>query len=306
LGSLVEFRGAVRPTNARGTSLAYWSLGSAVVALIALLLLLCSPNPSPASQLDTFLFTYLGLGIAAIVLGHLALSKIKQNRSIDGLRAACSGLWLGYIVVIGPLLAFLGPRPGSHLKEGGFRTKAMSNCRMIITALRLYADDHNGKHPDASLPQAHSSNAVFRQMFVEGQVDSEMIFGCPGSKCGNPDGNIGTAPDYREAVQPGENHWAMTKGLTTASDGSIPLVFENPADATWPPKWSPDLAGTGKPGRTWSGGRVIIGFNDGSVALLPLESSKGEHVGLKPKVDGTPVFPLGDATLTLSVLDAEK
>ena len=51
------------------------------------------------------------------------------------------------------------------------------------------------------------------------------------------------------------------------------------------------LAGTGKPGRTWKGGKVIIGFNDGSVSVLALESAKGNHVGLKPKADGKPVFP---------------
>lgn len=83
----------------------------------------------------------------------------------------------------------------------------------------------------------------------------------------------------------------MTKGLTDHGDESIPLVYESPADATWPPKWNPDYAGTDKPGRTLCGGKVIIGFNDGSVSALPLESAKGMNIGLRPHPDGTPIFP---------------
>ena len=128
-------------------------------------------------------------------------------------------------------------------------------------------------------------------MFKNGVADSEAIFGCPNSELGNPDGNIGTAPDCNEAVKPGENHWAMTKGLKDSDAGNIPLIYENPSEATWPPKWNPSLIGTDKPGRPWSAGKVIVGFNDGTVEALPLESTTGTSVGLRPRADGTPIFP---------------
>lgn len=72
----------------------------------------------------------------------------------------------------------------------------------------------------------------------------------------------------------------------------MPLIFENPSEATWPPKWNADLAMQPKPGRSWSKGRIIVGFHDGSVELLPLESDHGTSVGLKPRADGTPIFPI--------------
>ena len=43
----------------------------------------------------------------------------------------------------------------------------------------------------------------------------------------------------------------------------MPLVFENPIAAGWPPQWNADAAGKPVQGRAWSGGKVIIGKNDG-------------------------------------------
>src|SRR5207253_1916843 len=92
----------------------------------------------------------------------------------------------------------------------------------------------------------------------------EIIFGSPKSVF-VPDGKIGVKPGFADALKASENHWAFTKGLDDSSPGNIPLVFENPSDASWPPKWDPDSAATKKPGRTWNGGKVIIGYNDSSV-----------------------------------------
>ena len=55
----------------------------------------------------------------------------------------------------------------------------------------------------------------------------------------------------------------------------MPLVFENPASNSWPPLWNADMAGKIAPGRTWTGGRIIIGRNDGSVAVEVLADTKG-------------------------------
>ncbi|MEI6535563.1 MAG: hypothetical protein WCN98_09510 [Verrucomicrobiaceae bacterium] len=182
----------------------------------------------------------------------------------------------------------------------------MSNCKQIITTLKLYSADCNGNYPEYDLPNARTSNDVFRLLFKAGVADSETIFGCPLSGDGNYDGNIGDAPDYPEALKAGENHWAMTKGLTDSTSGKIPVVFESPADATWPPKWNADAAGTTKKGCAWKNGKVVIGFNDGSVEALPLESTKGDHVGLRPRADGTPIFPDPPPGQKYDVLDVAR
>jgi len=192
------------------------------------------------------------------------------------------------------------------MREKGLQTVGINNCRAIIVGMRLYsADNPDDAIPGAPLPPPpRSSNEYFRKLIIAESVD-EMIFGCLYSIF-QPDGKIGAAPDYREALKPGENHWAMTWGLTDASPVRVPLVFENPSVASWPPKWNADLAGMNKRGRTWSGGKVIVSFNDGSVNLQTVEDGKGPRP-LKPNSDGTPIFsPADSAFPILDVQDKER
>jgi hypothetical protein len=176
----------------------------------------------------------------------------------------------------------------SHSASRGNITKGISNCRQILLALKLYASDHDGKYPVAALAAPKSANEVFRILFKEETLDSEAIFGCPISSF-NPDGNIGNDEDRSQALEAGENHWAMTRGLKDNSPENIPLVFENPVSATWPPKWNPDAKGTPVRGRAWSTG-IIIGLNDGSAQIVPLASKRGAAVGLKPTTGSLDLF----------------
>jgi hypothetical protein len=183
------------------------------------------------------------------------------------------------VFVLITLLAILSLASMSSMSRcGGALERSISNCRQIILSIRLYASDEGGAYPDSKLPGATDSNTVFRQLIIAGSLEDEKIFGSPGG----PDGNVGEMPDYAEAILPGENHWAMTKGLNDSSPGSIPLVFETPANASWPPAWNPDAAGKPVKGRSWSEGRIIIGTNDTSVQLMKLSSKTGSSVPLAP------------------------
>ena len=155
---------------------------------------------------------------------------------------------------------------------------------------------------------------IFRELFKAGSIDNETVLGCPASKDGNPDGNIGKSdPEFAEAVKSGENHWAFTSGLTDSASGSYPLVYENPVGGEWPaPTWNCDAAGTGAIGRSWSGGKVIVGMNDSSVLTQQCTSPKGaanELGGLKNKTSSeTNVFKqndTGSGGTTFKVLKAE-
>jgi hypothetical protein len=160
-------------------------------------------------------------------------------------------------------------------------SKSIFNCRQIILSMRLYAADHDGAYPDSAVPFATDSNTAFRQLIVSGSVEDEKIFGS-GNSPFIPDGDIGEEPAFLRAVEPGENHWAMTRGLDEKSPPGIPLVYENPVEATWPPTWNADAAEKKIKGRSWKGGKVIIGTQDTSVELMKLESTKGAKVTTKP------------------------
>lgn len=197
-----------------------------------------------------------------------------------GLKKGFTLIELLVVITIIAILASLAVPTFGRIQERGNITKGISNARQIITALRIYSSDHSGNYPDVALDQDSGSgdteggdtstaNGVFRILFTEQILDNEMIFGCPVSRYGNPDGKVGS--DSAQAVQKNENHWAFTTGASDSASGSLPLVYENAVNNTWDPSWDPKLAGTNAPGRSWSGGKVIIGQNDSSVALQQLE-----------------------------------
>jgi hypothetical protein len=204
--------------------------------------------------------------------------KMCEIRGPSITKLECGVAALALLLVTLALFALSLSRSDGHYGS----VKAMSNCRQIILSMRLYAADNAGAYPDAKHPSAMDSNTVFKQLILDGSLEDENIFGCPGSPY-QPDRNIGVAPDYDEAILPGENHWAMTKGLDDASPGSVPLIFENPAEATWPPKWNPDAVDTPVKGRAWKKGFhcvVIVGLNDTSVERMVLSRKSGAKVPL--------------------------
>lgn len=192
------------------------------------------------------------------------------------------------VPILGGMLIVACDHYGGKISRRGNITISITNARNIVLALRQYSLDHGGRYPDSQLRDPKSANEVFRVLFKEGITDDELIFGSPVSPF-KPDGRIGSKPDFARALEPGENHWAMTPGLEDSAGGSIPLIYENPAVASWPPKWNADIKGKPVRGRTWSNG-IIIAMNDSSVAVQPLEAKQGSAVTLKKLEDGKNLF----------------
>lgn len=190
------------------------------------------------------------------------------------------------VITIIAILASLAVPTFNVIQDKANQMKGTNNCRQIIMAMKAYAADNSGAYPD-NRPgqQPQTSNDAFRFLLVDNILQDERIFGCPASPF-IPDGNIGIAPSYTEAVMPGENHWSMTRGQTDSSSAIMPLVFENPVNPGWPPTWNADVAGQLQPGRTWRGGKIIIGLNDNSVSVEKLESPQGASVGPKQLGNG--------------------
>lgn len=253
------------------------------------------------------LFCSIFTGIPALITGIIALKRIgKSNGTLGGRGLAIGGLCCAAVLTIfgtAVLASAVAPLYFAT-SEKAKMMQASSNARIIIIALKNYASDNAGKYPDADkILDAQTSNDVFRQLITKGVVEDERIFTAANSPFVG-DNNIGTAPDFKEALKARENHWAMTKGLTDSSNGNAPLIFENPTGgASWPPMWNCDVAGQPVEGRAWRGGKIIIGRNDGSVSAEQLESSHGDHVLLKTGADGKDLFTrLGDEGEILDVM----
>lgn len=197
------------------------------------------------------------------------------------------GVVVGMVVLLG-LLAM----PHLCTTNGmAMQMEASSNARQIVGLLYIYATDHNGQYPDAFLPQEGlTANKAFREFFKEGLTLDESIFGSPESRF-VPDKAIGTSPDFKQALEPGENHWMLVAGQSSTTINTMPVVLENAADAQWPPRWRRPESGPGflswlrkqlpwpptppPPGRTWERGAILVSRNDASVETVKLVEKDG-------------------------------
>lgn len=137
---------------------------------------------------------------------------------------------------------------------------------------------------------------AFRKLFKSDVVQDERVFRSERSPY-IPDGEIGSAPDFSKALEPGENHWMLVAGLSNASPDRTPLFFENALDTSWPPKWLPGFFMHHVRGHSWRGKGIVVGFNDGSTLLIPLKK-QGDYLTLPDDVlEGLP---------SLKVLDIEE
>lgn len=180
--------------------------------------------------------------------------------------------WLERGLLIGALLviSFSIPFYEKVSPLCGFRGQALSNCKQIILSLKQYAKDADYAYPDVRHPELKSANQVFRELFKEEIATDERMFGSPNGIF-KADNRIGSRESFAEALMPGECHWMLLKHQSDTSHSKTPIVIENSLSASWPPKWdvSP-VQGSRKRGQAWSAREIIIGRNDGSVALEKL------------------------------------
>lgn len=289
------------------------AVASLVCALGSLPLLpLMALNPFDTGVFLLGVFFWL-LAVSAIFTAILARRRVSRSATVlGGYHMATCSQWVGFFMAVIFPFAMASNPCGCKVSDKANQAKAINNLRQVLISLRLYAADHNGKYPDAALPDAQTSNEVFRELLLSETMNDEMIFGCP-SRIGSPDGNIGKPLDPLQMLRPGENHWAMTRGLDMNSSANIPLAYDNPATATWPPLWVPEdwskyIPGTpfNNPGMAWSGNKIIVGLNDSSVVMLPLVATKGSHLTLKPRADGTPIFPMLSFPVSVLNIDTGK
>lgn len=213
------------------------------------------------------------------------MKKTKRNQAFTLIE-------LLVVITIIAILASLAVPAFTMVQTQGNQMKGVNNCKQIILGLKQFSKDNNSQYPDSVAnpltgSMAQSANDAYRYMIQEQIVTDERIFGCPAGY--NPDNNIGQAPNYGNALMPGENHWAMTGNQTDTTVGNMPIVFENPVSISWPPLWNADVAGQIAPGRTWPGGKIIIGRNDGSVAVEALAGKRGS-IGPKIMAGGLNLF----------------
>ncbi|MFO1486582.1 MAG: hypothetical protein U1F71_24685 [Verrucomicrobiaceae bacterium] len=178
----------------------------------------------------------------------------------------------GIVIGIVSLLGLWAVPTYIDISRKGNETWGVNYCMQVNLAMKQFSKDNGGLYPDGGPSAAGltSSNQVFRRLFQTGVMTEETVFGCPGSQF-IPDRNIGAAPDFRQALEPGECHWILLKHQDESSPGNAPVIVENALDTNWPPRWDvSDQAGNRK-GRAREGRQIIVAFNDGSAQVVKLQ-----------------------------------
>ena len=66
------------------------------------------------------------------------------------------------VITIIAILASLAVPTFAKIQEKGNQTKAINNCRQIITTLKLYSGDNGGTYPMGTTPAPTTSNDAFK------------------------------------------------------------------------------------------------------------------------------------------------
>ena len=243
--------------------------------------------------------------MSGVIYNIIKLNK-RTHTMKRSLKRGFTLIELLVVITIIAIIASLAVPTYNLITAQANQMKGASNCKQIIGLLLAYAAENNSLYPDSvtnpvtgSVPL--TSNDAFRALFQESLTQEEKIFGCPSSRF-NPDGNIGVAPTFDQALMAGENHWALTQGQSNTTSSIMPLVFENPIAAGWPPQWNADAAGKPTQGRAWAGGKVIIGKNDGSVETVKLQAPQGAAVGPRMLGNGVDMFTQASGNLPQQIL----
>ena len=87
--------------------------------------------------------------IPAVILGHVALSKIKKSGGLlSGRGLAIAGLIFGYLNLIAlPVIWAVAIPSFINVQNKAQEMVAMNQGRQVIIALKMYASDHNGRYP---------------------------------------------------------------------------------------------------------------------------------------------------------------
>lgn len=199
---------------------------------------------------------------------------------------------LGLIVLLAvsgsALLLYMAEelRPGSRFEPRRPMAEAAVQGTAIAKALRLYAEDHEGRFPVGR----EVATQAFRELIPGGYLTDEKLFYVPGSAWHDeapqrrPDNDLGAKPDFAQALERGENHWAYVSGLTAGNDPKLPLMADGFV-AGAPGRYTDDPS---KKGGLRKGTKAIVVFVDGSAFPWPISAEDGFRV-LKRKTDGSRV-----------------
>lgn len=132
------------------------------------------------------------------------------------------------IAIIAALAAMATPVIMKQQKKAAM-IEATSNAKQIFYLLVDF-DQEYGAFPDAANTAeidgatGTTSNEIFRHLFLAGYTKSEEVFYAKTSFSKKPDGDIGIAPDYTQALENGECGFIYIDEQSTGKNSARPII----------------------------------------------------------------------------------
>lgn len=144
---------------------------------------------------------------------------------------------------------------------------SLFDAKRINLALRMYADDHDGKFPFAladgsKLAAGIASNRALEQVFPKYTTSKKPFMNKCSAWCANPAADASS--DDAFVLKRGQNDWLYVTGLKDDSDAAWPLIATATASANNLTYTNLETA----KGGVWHGEDVIVGYADGSARLI--------------------------------------
>ena len=173
-------------------------------------------------------------------------------------------LFVGFVAVI-LMLLFNALPIFSRTAPKGRMTDSVSNAKQIMTALKMYAGDNDGKYPftrvdGTPLGPGDFSNRAFEHLMPKYSSTKKLFFNKTSAWCRNPAGDR-SGDSY--LLKRGQNDWNYVVGLAEDSDGRWPVIATATASAT---SLTYSNVKTAK-GGVWEGNDAVVGYVDGSVRV---------------------------------------
>ncbi len=217
-----------------------------------------------------------------------------------------SGFTLIELLVVISIIAILAglamPVFTSAMKKGRI-TESVSNCKQIVTSLRMYSGANDGNFPTTTVDAAGTpgtalaegdfSNKAFENIMPYAQ-NKKVFLNKLSAYCKVPE-NDTTAADAK-LLKKGQNDWLYILGLSETSDPRWPLVAtatKSAADLTY-------TSATSSKGGVWGGTDAVIGFCDGSarpVSGKEMDTTSATATFVKGPLSGANILTATDEWL---------
>ncbi len=194
----------------------------------------------------------------------------EKRRSRIRIRAVLVGAFGVAVFTVLGLAALEAHKKAKRTRE---MAEGLSNMNNIKNAILTYTADGNDRFMDANFPNQDpgppkNSNEAFRILIKHGYINSEECFTFPG-RAAHADGDISSS---EKILGPGENLYAMAKGLASTSNASYPVVWEASLEGEWDPVWDSSLPEDSW-GSTRDDGTVLVLTVGGSISLERIQVS---------------------------------